>query len=117
MVFGTSSFTGGFLVGFGAGFLSRELLHLGVAAMRPLSKVVIRTGLSAYERGRESVAYFTESFEDLIAEVRSDLRTEAVAEGEAKEGVGAKGTIKASAKRTKTEPRQEQPRQEKESVS
>jgi hypothetical protein len=40
---------------------------------RPLAKASVKTGILAYEKGRELLAHWSEFFEDLVAEVRAEL--------------------------------------------
>jgi hypothetical protein len=44
--------------------------------VRPLARSAIKGGLIAIEKGREVLAEMGESMEDLVAEVREDLRVE-----------------------------------------
>lgn len=71
-MFNSSRFSSGFLLGFGAGFVSRDLMSANNSMMRPLVKGVIRAGYTLVEKGRESVAHMFETVEDLIAEVRTE---------------------------------------------
>lgn len=70
-----SKFSTGFLVGFGAGFVSRDLIANGSSYFKPSIKGVMRVGMKLVEKGRESIASFTETLEDLMAEVRSETIT------------------------------------------
>lgn len=71
-----SKFSSGFLVGFGVGFVSRDLLSTQNSMMRPLVKGFIKTGVNLLEKGRESLAHMFETVEDLLAEVRSEKKAE-----------------------------------------
>ena len=73
-MFGGPSFFGGFLVGFGTGFVSREITKIGLAVAKPLTKSVVKAAVTSLEKGKESIAYFGESFEDLVAEVKVGMR-------------------------------------------
>jgi hypothetical protein len=58
--------------------------------IRPLARSTIKTGLVAYEKGRETVAELGELMDDLVAEVREELRIEREAvEGTLDQGVAA----------------------------
>lgn len=74
----TSRFSTGFLVGFGAGFVSRDLLQPENSMTRPLIKTFLKTGVTVLEKGRESLAHMFETIEDLLAEVRSEKKTKDV---------------------------------------
>lgn len=74
-MFNSSRFGSGFILGFGAGFVSRDLMSANNSMMRPLVKGIIRAGYTLVEKGRESVAHMFETFEDLVAEVRTEKTT------------------------------------------
>ncbi len=65
-----------FFLGFGAGFLARDLLASDESFTRPLVKGVLKTSVSLLEKGRESFAHFIESVEDLLAEVQAERSEE-----------------------------------------
>lgn len=92
-MFNFPSFGIGFLGGFIAGFVSREL----TTAARPIAKGAIRSSLSMIDRSREALAQMGESFDDLVAEARAELSSR----GEAAEAVvaSAHGEGKVSEKR------------------
>ncbi len=71
-MFKSSRFSSGFLLGFGAGFVSRDLMSTNNSMMRPVVKGFIRAGTTLIEKSRESVAHMFETLEDLLAEVRSE---------------------------------------------
>ncbi len=71
-MFKLSKFSTGFMVGFGAGFISRDLLSNGSSVLKPVIKGFMKAGVTLVEKGRESIAGFTETLEDLMAEVRSE---------------------------------------------
>jgi hypothetical protein len=71
-MFNLSRFSTGFVLGFGAGFVSRDLLANGSSVMRPVIKGVLKAGVTVMEKTRESVVEFTETLEDMLAEVRSE---------------------------------------------
>ena len=78
-MFGGPSFFGGFLVGFGTGFVSREITRIGLAVAKPLTKSFVKAAVSSLEKGKESIAYFGESFEDLVAEVKVGMKAKPAA--------------------------------------
>ncbi|WP_176736518.1 DUF5132 domain-containing protein [Oligoflexus tunisiensis] len=71
-MFNLSRFSTGFVLGFGAGFVSRDLLANGSSVMRPVIKGFLKAGVTVMEKTRESVVEFTETLEDMLAEVRSE---------------------------------------------
>lgn len=48
--------------------------------LRPLARSALKHGILLYERGRELSARFAEDLEDIVAEVKADLRPRAAAE-------------------------------------
>lgn len=65
------------IIGIGIGLASTAILK-GIVPMfagvgRPLAKATIKSGLAAYDRGREAWAHFAEVVEDLAVEARSEL--------------------------------------------
>lgn len=70
------SFTMGFAAGFGTGFISREIMSVGAAVVRPITKAAVKSSMLVFEKSRETLAHFTETLEDLVAEARSEVRTE-----------------------------------------
>ena len=73
MIFNGASFGFGFLAGFGAGVLAREIFATASSVVAPVSRRVARAGVHVAERGKEVVAGIGESFEDLVAEVEAEL--------------------------------------------
>jgi hypothetical protein len=80
---GVSTMKDGFLpgmmigVGLGVGFALLAPILLGGrreadGSIRPLAKQAVRTGLFAFERGKESLGEFGEIIEDLVAEVKAE---------------------------------------------
>ncbi|MHA3771242.1 hypothetical protein ACXR0O_06845 [Verrucomicrobiota bacterium sgz303538] len=67
----------GAAVGYVAGRSTRD-----ASALRPTVKAALRTGVRAFEKGTEVMAHLRESFEDIAAEVRVDLESQAAAERE-----------------------------------
>jgi hypothetical protein len=73
-MFKNSRFSTGFVIGFGAGFVSRDLMASSGSVFRPLVKGFLKTGVALAEKGRESLAHVLETVEDLLAEVRSESK-------------------------------------------
>lgn len=73
-MFGGPSFTGGFLVGFGTGFLTREITRVGFAVAKPMTKAIVKSAITGFEKSRESFSHWSESFEDLVAEVKAGMK-------------------------------------------
>lgn len=71
-MFNLSRFSTGFVLGFGAGFVSRDLLSNGNSVVKPVIKGVMKAGVTLMEKTRESVAGVAETLEDLLAEIRSE---------------------------------------------
>ncbi len=71
---GLSSFGMGFTVGFGTGFLSRELLPTLKTVAKPLLMVSLKSSIRLYEQSREAMAHFGEMLEDSVAEVKYELK-------------------------------------------
>ena len=42
-------------------------------ALKPIAKAAIKGGLTLYEKGKESISEAGEVFEDLVAEVKSEM--------------------------------------------
>ncbi len=61
----------GMAIGVGATLLAPVLLPMLARMTRPAVGVAMRAGVSAWERGREAVAEFSEYAEDLAAETRA----------------------------------------------
>ncbi|MCX6127806.1 MAG: DUF5132 domain-containing protein [Proteobacteria bacterium] len=74
-MFQFSKYSTGFLLGFGAGFVSRDLISNGPSMLRPLVKGVMKMGVTVLEKTRDTIAQMVESAEDLMAEVRSEQRS------------------------------------------
>lgn len=80
MLFNIPSFGVGFLAGFVSGFSTREL----VAAARPFARGVVKMSIQAMDKSREVAAHIGEGFDDLVAEVRSEMEPEAEVSAKAK---------------------------------
>jgi Protein of unknown function (DUF5132) len=68
------------LVGIGIGMGALALLK-GVSPAfkgvgRPLAKATIKSGITAFEKSREKLAEFQETYEDLVAEVHAEMDEE-----------------------------------------
>ena len=72
MIFNFPSFGVGFLLGFGAGYASREISQQGIGIVRPISKSLVKVALRIGESARESLASLGETFEDILAEAQSE---------------------------------------------
>lgn len=72
-MFNVASFTVGFAAGFGTGFISREIASTGTTVLRPMVKGTMKTAAAIYQKGRSALATIGESFDDLVAEVRTEL--------------------------------------------
>ena len=69
-------FSLGFVAGVGVGAMGREIVENGGQVFKPLVKSIVKGAVTLMEKGRESLAFFSESFEDVVAEARSELRAE-----------------------------------------
>ncbi len=69
-----SPFKSGFLLGFGTGFITRDVLSSGPSIFRPVVKGAIKTGIALANKTRESLIEMVENVEDLFAEIRSEHR-------------------------------------------
>jgi len=64
-------------VAVGVGLLvAPVLIPMVASAARPLLKAALKGGFLVYEKAREVVAEVTETAEDLMEEVKSEVRTE-----------------------------------------
>ena len=76
MLFNGPSFGLGFATGFGTGFFSREITKGLQISAKPIAKAVFKTSIQILEKLRETLALAGETFEDLVAEARSELTLE-----------------------------------------
>ena len=67
-----SRFKSGFLFGFGAGFVTRDVISNGPSIFRPVVKGFIKAGVILANKSRESMVNLMENVEDLFAEIRSE---------------------------------------------
>jgi hypothetical protein len=75
MFFNGPSFGVGFAAGFGTGYFAREMTKTLGIGFKPISKAVVKTGIQLLEKFRETLSLAGETFEDLLAEARSELAT------------------------------------------
>ena len=66
-----SGSVGSFLLGFGAGFFSREAYEFGKKNLSPVMKNASEASKEWFEKGKESLAHLQENFEDLVAEFKA----------------------------------------------
>ncbi len=64
----------GLAIGIGAAVIAPLLAPIVASVGKPVTKSVIKAGILFYEKGRETAAELGEVFDDLVAEVRSELR-------------------------------------------
>jgi len=69
-----SESTTGLAIGIGAAILVPVILPAVAALARPIARAAIKTGIIAYEKGREAIAEMGEVVEDLVAEARADIQ-------------------------------------------
>ncbi len=63
-------------IGIGAAAVFPAIASIFKDAGRALAKASIKTGLSAYEKGRVRFSCWSETFEDLLADARTELEAE-----------------------------------------
>jgi hypothetical protein len=66
----------GLAIGLGATILGPIVLPAAARMAKPLAKSMIKAGILAYERGRETMAELGEVAEDIVAEARAELAEE-----------------------------------------
>lgn len=64
----------GLAIGIGAAVIAPLLAPLVASVSKPVAKSVVKAGILFYEKGRETAAELCEVFDDLVAEVRSELQ-------------------------------------------
>lgn len=89
MLMSIPSFSMGFIAGFGTGFLSRELVSTGAAVLRPVTKIAVKSSMIVFEKSRETLAHFSETLEDLVAEAKSEVAQPTAAQQTADESLAA----------------------------
>jgi len=70
----------GLTVGFSAGVVIGALVEKDKRSIKGLSKELMRVSLDSFEKLKEGIVRAKENFEDLTAEVKSEMRTKAAAE-------------------------------------
>lgn len=65
----------GLVVGLAAVVAAPVILPAIISVGRPLLKGAIKGGIMLYERGQEMAAELSETFEDLVAEAKSELES------------------------------------------
>jgi hypothetical protein len=63
----------GLIIGIGVAVLAPVLLPTLVRVGRPFARAVVKGGIVAYEKGRETVAELGEVLEDLVVEARAEI--------------------------------------------
>lgn len=71
---GLGQFSAGFMMGFGTGFMTREIFPLAREMMTPILRVASKSGVRTFEFTREAMARIGERLEDIVAEVQSEMR-------------------------------------------
>ena len=84
----------GLLIGIGAAVLAPVVLPILASIAKPVAKAAVKGGIMLYEKGKEVAAEAEEMFEDIVAEVKSEMAEEqfAVSAGAATAAVGETGT-------------------------
>jgi hypothetical protein len=100
---GTRGFMLGFTVGFGAGVMARDYLPAVRTAARPATKIFLRGGMKMMEKARETMARVGEAFQDIAAEVSTELRSEREPSVSPKAAHGSKTKRKAKHGKASTE--------------
>ncbi|MEW6519783.1 MAG: DUF5132 domain-containing protein [Desulfurivibrio sp.] len=70
----------GIALGIGASILLPKILPTLRETAKPLAKGLMKSGILAFEKGKEVVAEISETTEDLWAEVKTELEAEQLAE-------------------------------------
>lgn len=65
----------GVAIGVGAVLVGLAAIPTLIMVGRPVARVAIKSGILFLEKGREAMAIATESLDDLVAEVQSELVT------------------------------------------
>ena len=68
-----SGFSGGFFMGFASGFFSREIVKVGSKVSKPLVDKLTKFGEETVSQSKERLSHVYESFEDIVAEVKSNV--------------------------------------------
>jgi len=67
-------------IGFGVAILVPIAAKALAPFVRPVARSAVKIGVVAFEKGRETFAEIGEILDDMVAEVREDLRSERMAE-------------------------------------
>lgn len=70
----------GLTVGFSAGVVVGALVDKDNRSVKGISKELVRASLLTFEKLKEGLVRAKENFEDLTAEVKSEMRSQSVAE-------------------------------------
>lgn len=83
----------GLLIGIGAAVLAPVVLPILASIAKPVAKAAVKGGIMLYEKGKEVAAEAEEMFEDIVAEVKSEMAEEhyAATAGAASAAVGEPG--------------------------
>lgn len=73
----------GLLIGVGVAIVAPVVLSVLSGVARPLARATVKTGIIAYEKGREAMAEVGEVLDDLVAEARAEIERNHVAAGTA----------------------------------
>ena len=74
-MFNLTSFASGFIIGFGSGFLSREIAKQGKKSLAPIIAKTSDFKSQIYDKALTSVANIAESIEDFIADLQSEKKS------------------------------------------
>lgn len=61
-----------FIVGFGTGLMTREVVLGMQKVLRPMVKNLLKAGYISFQKGSEGIGKVGESFEDMIAEIKNE---------------------------------------------
>ena len=61
------------VIGVGAAILAPVVIPAVIRIARPAIKAAVKSGIIAYERGREAAAELSEAAEDLVAEAKAEV--------------------------------------------
>lgn len=78
-------------IGLATAILAPLIVPILTQTARPLARSLIKAGILLYHRGRETVAEASETFDDLMAEVRAELAEEQRSQEEVAQQVAAMG--------------------------
>ena len=74
-------------IGFGVAILVPIVAKILAPLVRPVARSAVKIGVVTFEKGRETFAEFGEIVDDMVAEVREEMRAEHEAEDAALEQV------------------------------